>query len=201
LLRAAAQQNWCDALINGASHYFVAAHKIICHIALTEFTNTWPTHGESAMTTTADFTRQAEDMMKAAKDMRIPDNVQAFAQEGVQNSHKAFVKVADVAKESAKAAEEVMLKVQSNAKTIGEKVLHNTTSNTEAAFAAASEIMKAKTLPEAARLQAEFMKNQFSVAGAQTQELFKLSTELAKSAFDQMNAATAKTMEQAKKGS
>jgi hypothetical protein len=151
------------------------------------------------MTTTADFTRQAEDMMKAAKDMRIPDNVQAFAQEGVQNSHKAFVQVSTVAKESAKAAEEVMLKVQTGAKTISEKVLHNATSNTEAVFAAASEIMKAKTLPEAARLQAEFVRNQFSVAGAQSQELFKLSTEMAKSAFDQMNAATAKTMETAKK--
>jgi hypothetical protein len=151
------------------------------------------------MTTTADFSRQAEDMMKAAKDMRIPDNVQAFAQEGVQNSHKAFVQASTVAKEGAKAAEEVMLKVQSGAKSISEKVLLNTTSNTEAVFAAASEIFKAKTLPEAARLQAEFVRNQFSVAGAQTQELFKLSTEIAKATFDHMNAATAKTMTQAKK--
>jgi hypothetical protein len=151
------------------------------------------------MTTTADFTRQAEDMMKAAKDMRIPDNVQAFAQEGVQNSHKAYVQASTVAKEGAKAAEEVMLKVQSGAKTISDKVLLNSTSNTEAVFAAASEIMKAKTLPEAARLQAEFVRNQFTVAGAQTQELFKLSTEIAKATFDHMNAATAKTMEQAKK--
>jgi hypothetical protein len=151
------------------------------------------------MTTTADFTRQAEDMMKAAKDMRIPDNVQAFAQEGVQKSHQAFVQATSVAKENAKAAEAVMLKVQSGAKTISEKVLNNTTSNAEAVFAAASEIMKAKTLPEAARLQAEFVRNQFSVAGAQSQELFKLSTEIAKAAFEQMNAVTAKSFEQAKK--
>jgi hypothetical protein len=92
-----------------------------------------------------------------------------------------------------------MLKVQTGAKTIGEKVLHNTTSNAEAVFAAASEIMKAKTLPEAARLQAEFMRNQFTVAGTQTQELFKLSTEIAKTTFDHMNSVTAKSFEQAKK--
>ena len=151
------------------------------------------------MTTTADFTRQAEDMMKAAKDMRIPDNVQALAQDGVQKSHQAFVQATSVAKEGAKAAEEVMLKVQSGAKTLGEKVLTNTTSNAEAVFAAASEIMKAKTLPEAARLQAEFVRNQFSVAGAQSQEFFKLSSEIAKATFDHMNAVTAKSFEQAKK--
>jgi phasin len=145
------------------------------------------------------FTRQAQEMFAAAKDARIPENLQAFAEDSVQKTREAFVKVSSVAKDGAKAMEEVMLTAQAGAKAIGEKVLQNTNVNAEAVFDAAHAIARAKTLPEAARLQADFFQQQFAAAGNQAKELFELSSKVAKQTFDTMNAATTKSFEQMKK--
>ncbi len=144
------------------------------------------------------FTQQAQDMFAAAKEARIPENFQAFAEEGVSKSREAFVKMNSVAQDSAKAAEEVFLAAQAGAKAIGEKVVHNTTVNAQAAFDAAESIARAKTLPEAARLQANYLQQQFAVAGAQTKELFELSTKVARQTFETVNTITSKNFEQFK---
>jgi len=145
------------------------------------------------------FTRQAQDMFSAAKDARIPENVQAMAEDGVAKTREAYQKMTVVAQDGAKATEEVVLAAQAGAKAIGEKIMHNTAVNTEAAFDAAEAIARATTVPEAARLQANFLQQQFAVAGAQTKELFELSTKVAKQTFETMNTATAKNFEQFKK--
>jgi hypothetical protein len=144
------------------------------------------------------FTRQAQDMFAAAKDARIPENFQVMAEEGVAKSREAYQKLSEVTQDSAKASEEIMLAAQAGAKAIGEKIVHNTTVNTEAAFDAAQAIARAKTLPEAARLQANFFQQQFAIAGAQTKELFELSTKVAKQTFETLNATTTKNFEQFK---
>jgi hypothetical protein len=43
---------------------------------------------------------------------------------------------------------------------------------------------RARTFPEAARLQADFVQQQIAAAGAQTRELFELSTKFMKQTFD-----------------
>lgn len=150
---------------------------------------------------TEQFTRQAQDMFAAAKDARIPENFQAMAEEGVQKTREAYYKATAVAKDSAKVVEDVMIASQAGAKAIGEKILHNTTVNTEAAFDAAQAIARAKTLPEMVRLQADFLQQQFAVAGAQSKELFELSARVTKQTFETVNAAAAKSFEQMKKAS
>jgi hypothetical protein len=145
------------------------------------------------------FTRQAQDMFAAAKEARIPENVQAFAEESVIKTREAYVKAQAVTKDGVKVAEDIMLAAHAGAKAIGEKLLHNTTVNTEAAFDAAQAIARAKTLPEAARLQANFMQQQMAVASAQTKELFELSTKVAKQTFESMNTAATKAFDQMKK--
>ncbi|MCB1521427.1 MAG: phasin family protein [Hyphomicrobiaceae bacterium] len=145
------------------------------------------------------FTRQAQDMFAAAKDARIPENVQAIAEEGVQKTREAYGKISAVAKDNAKVLEDVVLATQAGAKAIGEKMLHNTNINTEAAFDAAQAIARAKTLPELMRLQADFMQQQFAVAGAQSKELFELSAKVAKQTIETVNAAATKSFEQIKK--
>lgn len=144
------------------------------------------------------FTRQAQDMFAAAKDARIPENIQAFAEDSITKSREAFTKLQSVAQDNAKATEEVMLAAQAGAKAIGEKVVHNTAVNAQAAFDAAESIARAKTVPEAARLQANFFQQQLAVAGAQTKELFELSTKVARQTFETMNTVTAKNFEQFK---
>ncbi|MCX6612826.1 MAG: phasin family protein [Acidobacteria bacterium] len=71
-----------------------------------------------------------------------------------------------------------MLASQAGARAIGAKIVDNTVSNTAAVFDAAQAIARAKTLPDATRLQAEFFQKQFALAGAQTQELFELSSRV-----------------------
>lgn len=145
------------------------------------------------------FTRQTQDMFAAARDARIPENVQSFVEDSVAKSRDAYEKATVAAQENAKAVEELVSVAQTGAKTLGEKVLENVTTNTEAVFDAAEEIARAKTIPEAARLQASFVQQQVAVANAQTKELFELSTKVAQETFETMNSATTKTFEKLKK--
>lgn len=147
------------------------------------------------------FTRQAQEMFAAAKDARIPENVQAFAEDSVIKTREAYNKLNTAAQDGAKVIEEVMLATHAGAKAIGEKMLHNTAANTEAAFDAAQAMARAKTFPEFARLQASFMQQQFAIAGAQSKELFELSTKVAKQTLETVNTAATKTFEQIKKTS
>lgn len=148
-----------------------------------------------------DFNFKTQDIFAVAKEARIPENVQAIAEESVAKTHEAFTKLSAVAKDNAKAVEEVVLAAQAGAKAVAEKVLHNTTANTEAAFDAARAIARAKTLPEAARLQVDFVQQQLTVASQQTKELFELGTKVAQQTFQTVNAAATKSFEQLKKAS
>lgn len=145
------------------------------------------------------FTQQTKEFFEAAKDARIPENVQAIAEDAVEKSRTAFEKMQIATKDNSKAVEELMSVATDGAKTIGEKVLRNTELNAEAAFDAAEAIARAKTLPEIARLQSSFMQQQMAVAGAQTKELFELSTKVAQQTFETVNAVTKKSFEQVKK--
>ena len=145
------------------------------------------------------FTRQAQDMFAAAKDARIPENVQAIAEDSVAKTREAYAKINTVAKDGVKVMEDVMVTAHAGAKTLTDKVLRNTEVNTEAAFDAAQAIARAKTFPEAMRLQTSFMQQQFQVAGAQVKELFELSAKLAQQNMETMSSVTTKAFEQAKK--
>ncbi len=145
------------------------------------------------------FTRQAQEMFNAAKDARIPENMQVFAEESVAKTREAYTKISTVAKDNAQALEEVMLTSQAGAKAIGEKVLHNTAVNTESLFDAAQAMARARSLPEAFRLQANFFQQQMAAASAQTKELFDLSSKVAKQTMETVSTAATKSFEQVKK--
>ena len=147
----------------------------------------------------APFPRNAEDILNAAKEFRIPDQVKVMAEEGVANSRKAFEQISAAAQDQAKVAEDMLTKVQAGAKTIGEKMLENTAANTNATFNAVTEIVRARSVPDAFRLQADFMKAQMSLATAQTQELFQLSAKITKDTFEQISAVAARPLDAAKK--
>ncbi|MFN3743218.1 MAG: phasin family protein [Hyphomicrobiaceae bacterium] len=145
------------------------------------------------------FTRQAEQFMNAAKSAKIPENFQSLAEEGVTRSKEAFETLSAAAKDQVKAAEELALATQAGFKSISHKLMDNTVANAEAAFEAASAIARAGTVPEALRLQAEFVQRQLATAGAQTRELIELSSRVATQAFETAAEATAKTVEKARK--
>lgn len=145
------------------------------------------------------FTRQAQEMFSAAKDARIPENMQAFAEDSVNKSREFYQKLNATAQENASAVEEFMLATHAGAKSVGEKFMENAAANTESVFDAAQAIARAKTLPEAARLQADFFQQQTAAATQQTKELFELSSTVAKQTFETMNKAAAASLEKMKK--
>ena len=145
------------------------------------------------------FTRQAEDILAAAKDARIPENVQAFAEDSVAKTRDAYSKMSAAAHEGAQAAEELVRTAQAGAKSFGEKILHNTSVNAEAIFDAAEAMARAKTVPEIARLQASFVQQQLAAASMQTKEFFELSSKISRQTLESMNAVATKTFEQMKK--
>jgi hypothetical protein len=144
------------------------------------------------------FTRQAQDMMAAAKEARIPENVQAFAEDSVAKSREAYTKMSAATQDGVKAMQEIILAAQAGAKTFGEKMLHNASTNAEAAFDAAEAMAKCKTVPEMARLQATFVQQQLAAASAQTKEFFELSNKIGRQTLESMNAAATKTFDQIK---
>lgn len=146
------------------------------------------------------YTRQAQEMFNAAKDARIPQNMQVFAEDSVAKTREVVGKMTLAAKENAKAVEDVMLTAQAGAKTIGEKIMHNTVANTEAAFDAATAIARARSIPEAAKLQADFVQQSMTMMSNQMKELVDLSGKVTRQTFETMNAAATKSMDQMKKG-
>lgn len=148
-----------------------------------------------------DFTRQTQEFFSAAKDARIPEQVQAIAEDSVSKARETYDKFSSVAKDNAKVLEEVAAAAFAGAKSIGDKVLKNTETNTEAAFEAAQALARARTLPELVRLQSSFIQQQLATAGAQSKELFELSTKVAQQTFENLNSAASKSFEKIKKSS
>jgi hypothetical protein len=148
---------------------------------------------------TDQFTQQAQEIFAAAKEVRIPQNVQVIVENSVAKTREAYSTMNSAAKDGVKVLEDVMVAAHAGAKTIGEKILRNTETNAEAAFDAARAISRAGTLPEVVGLQTIFLQNQFAVASAQTKELFELSAKVAQQTFETMNSAATRTFEQIRK--
>jgi hypothetical protein len=141
------------------------------------------------------LTRRAQEMLSAAMVGHIPENVRAIAEDSIAKTRTSYTKINSVTKDSVKALEDIFDAAHSGAKMISEKILRNTEENVEAALDAAEDIARAKTLPEAATLQANFMRRQLALVGTQTQEIFEISAKVAQQAIESMNSARTTTYE------
>ncbi len=131
--------------------------------------------------------------------IQLPEQLQTAVAKGVSSSRASFDKAAALAKENMKTAEKIVLAAQTGSKEIGEKVLGHAETNAKAAFEAAATLARAKTFPELARLQTNFIQQQLSAMHRQNQELFQLSAQLAQQTFASFNSAVAANFEQFKK--
>ena len=134
---------------------------------------------------------QAEQFLK---DVRLPENVQAIAQQGVAKTHEFYTTSAATVQESAKVLTEVAETAWGSTKMLNEKLVQNFTANIEASFAVAHAIAKAQSLPEALKLQTEFFQKLAAQTTEQTKEFFDLSTRATQHVFEQVQAGTAKAM-------
>ena len=76
---------------------------------------------------------------------------------------------------------------------LNEKIVQNLTANAEAAFSAAQAIAIAKSLPEIAKLQSEFVQKFAAQATEQTKEFFDLSTRATRHLFEKAQSAATKS--------
>ncbi|MFV0298915.1 MAG: phasin family protein [Hyphomicrobiaceae bacterium] len=145
------------------------------------------------------FTRHAEQFFNVAKDARMPENIQTMMVDGVAKTRDAYEKASSAAKDQAKSVEEALLAGQASARTLGAKVVENATANTSAAFDAAHAMARAGSLPEAARIQAEFVQKQMATVGVQTRDFFELSARLTQQTMQVVSEVAAKSFDQMNK--
>ena len=137
------------------------------------------------------FGKQAFDQAeKMFKDARVPENVQVMAQQGVAASKELYTKTAAVAQDGAKVMTEMADTAWGSTKMLNEKIVQNLTANAEAAFAAAQAMSNAKSLPEIAKLQSDFVQKFAAQATEQTKEFFDLSTRATQHLMEKAQAAT-----------
>jgi len=147
-----------------------------------------------------DFNTQADEFLRSAADVKVPESVQHFAEDSVAKTREAYAKMTATAQDAQKALAEVAGATTQSAKTLGEKVMANYAANTEAMFDAAEAIARSKSVPEALKLQTSFMQQAFAKQGEQTREFFELSAKLAQQTFATFNTVATKSFNNAKNG-
>jgi hypothetical protein len=93
---------------------------------------------------------QAQNFLKDA-------NVQAFTEASMAASRDFYDRAAAVAHETGKVLAHLTDTAWDSAKTMNDKVMQNIKTNVDATLAAASEIATAKSLPDIARIQADYV--------------------------------------------
>lgn len=145
------------------------------------------------------ITRQAQEMLAAAARIEVPAEVRAMAEDGVAKAREAYAKWNAAAQNGTKAIEDVALTAHAAAKTVTEKVYANALANTEATLDAAAKLARARTLNEAAQVQAKFVQDQIAAVTEQGKAVFELSVRVAKETTDAMTAIATKVAEDLKK--
>jgi phasin family protein len=132
---------------------------------------------------------QAEQFLK---DARLPENVQAIAQQGVAKTHEFYTKSAAAAQERANVLTEAAETTWATTKLLNEKLAQNLTANIEASFTAAHAIANAQSLPEAMKLHTEFFQKLAAQTTDQTKEFFGVSARATQLVFEQVQVAAVK---------
>jgi hypothetical protein len=131
---------------------------------------------------------------KLFKDARVPEQVQAMAQEGVAKSRELYAKSSTAAQEGAKLLTEVAETAWSSTKVLNDKFLQNVAANTEAMFDAAQAMARAGSLPEVAKLQGDYLQKVVATTSVQAKEFYDLSTRATQHLVETVQAAAGKSM-------
>jgi hypothetical protein len=124
----------------------------------------------------------------------LPENVQAMAQESVARSTEFYRNSAAAAQGGARLFAEVAETAWGSAKLLNDKVAHNVTCNTEAAFNAAEAVAKASSLHEIVTLQGDFLRLLLAQTSEQTREFVDLATRATQHVLETMQGAAVRLM-------
>ena len=124
----------------------------------------------------------------------MPGDVQAVAQQSVAKSRELYRQSLAAAQGGAKVLTEAAETTWGSAKLLNDKIIQNMTANAEAAFSAAEAIARARSLPEVAKLQGDFLQMLFVVTGEQMKEFVDLSARATQHVFETMQVAASRSM-------
>ena len=140
-----------------------------------------------------------KNLLNAAANGEVPAELRAVAEDNIKKTREAYDTMVNVAQAGTKAIEDIAKVTQAAAGAVGEKVVGNVLNNVEVAFDAAQKLARAKTVAEAANLQAVIAKDQLEAAGAQGKELLELTNKVAKETTEAITAIATKAADAAKK--
>jgi hypothetical protein len=140
------------------------------------------------------FGMQAVDeAQKLFKNAFTAGNVQALTEKGVVATQEFCAKTAATAQDNAKALTEVAETAWGSSKMLNEKIVQNLTSNVETVFATAQAMANAKSLPEIAKLQMDFIQKLAAQTAEQTKEFVDLSTRATQHVFEKTQSIATKS--------
>lgn len=144
-------------------------------------------HGLIARGIPGELETPGEDAGKATR-------MSQMAQDGVARSRELYRSSMAAAQGSAKVFTEVAETTWGSAKLLNDRIIQNVAANTEAAFNAAEAIARARSLPEAARLQGEFLQLLFAATGEQLKEFADLSARVTQHVLETVQDAASRSM-------
>ena len=119
-------------------------------------------------------------MVKDPKtNFEVPDEMRKFAEQSVEQARKAFEAVISTAQQTMSTLEGRAAVAQAGAKDVGDKAMAFAESNVAASFEFAQQLVRARTLEEMMRLQADYMKAQMQTLAEQANELGQTATKAA----------------------
>ena len=129
---------------------------------------------------------------KLFKDAVVQKNFQALSENAVAASKGFYDQATAAGLEHTKMLTSIADTAWGSTKMLNEKLAQNVISNIEATFAAAQLMAGAKSLPEIAKLQREFVQKFAAQSIQQTTELFDLSTRVPQHVLETAQGLNAK---------
>jgi phasin family protein len=129
---------------------------------------------------------------KIFKDAVVQKNFQALSENAVAASKGFYDQATAAGLEQTKVLTDIADTAWGGTKMLNEKVAQNVISNIEATFAAAQLMAGAKSLPEIAKLQREFVQKLAAQSMQQTTDLFDLSTRASQHVLEKVQSLNAK---------
>jgi phasin len=115
-------------------------------------------------------------------DNLVPQQMRAFAEQGVQNAQKAFDQFMSATQRAVSAFEGQATSAHSNVRGLHHKVLDFSQRNIAASFDFAQKLLHAKDAEEVVRLHGEFVKAQIEALTVQARELTQHASSAASKA-------------------
>jgi phasin len=109
----------------------------------------------------------------------VPDEIRKFSEQSLQQARKAFEAIIATAQETVSTLEGRAAIAQAGAKDVGAAAMEFAERNVASSFELAEQLVRATTLEEIMRLQADYMKLQLQTLAEQANELGQTATKAA----------------------